>query len=70
MRYSGHAEERMSEYGLTRADVEAILRNPVRGIYRPASRDRREHYGYALDGRPMNVVTNAAVTVVITVVPE
>jgi hypothetical protein len=60
----------MSEHGLTREDVEAIVRDPVRGVYRPVLRDRREHYGYALDGRPMNVVTNAAVTVVITVVPE
>jgi hypothetical protein len=46
MRYSGHAEDRISEYGLTKAEVQAIVQNP------------------------MNVVTNAAVTVVITVVPE
>ncbi len=70
MRYSGHAEDRISEYGLTKAEVEAIVQNPVRGIYSPLLRDRREHFGYAAEGRPMNVVTNAAVTVVITVVPE
>lgn len=52
MRYSGHAEDRMSEYGLAEAEVEAIVQNPIRGVYRPMLRDRREHYGYALDAAP------------------
>ncbi len=70
MQYSGHAEDRISEYGLTKAEVESIVQNPVRGVYSPLLRDRREHFGYAADGRPMNVVTNRAATIVITVVPQ
>ncbi|MEA2721638.1 MAG: hypothetical protein QOJ39_3502 [Candidatus Eremiobacteraeota bacterium] len=70
MRYSGHAEDRIAEYQLTKAEVAAIVQNPVRGIYSPMMRDCREHFGYAADGRPMNVITNAAATIVITVVPQ
>jgi hypothetical protein len=38
--------------------------------YVPSSRDRIEHYGHAADGRLLNVVTNRAETVVLTVVEQ
>ncbi|MEA2664810.1 MAG: hypothetical protein QOI11_1754 [Candidatus Eremiobacteraeota bacterium] len=60
----------MSERAFSEGDVEAVLASPVRGTYVPAARDRAEHYGYAGDGRLLNVVTNRARTVVITVVEQ
>lgn len=68
MRYSDHALEKMLERSVTEAEVLAIIANPVRGVYDPPQRDRREHFGYANGGRPVDVITNRAVTVVITVV--
>jgi hypothetical protein len=35
MQYSGHAEDRISEYGLTKVEVESIVQNPVRGSTPP-----------------------------------
>jgi hypothetical protein len=70
MRYSAHAEERMSQYGITKTEVEAIVANPTRGRYAPAFKSSIEHFGYAADGRPFNAVTDRAASFVITVVPE
>jgi hypothetical protein len=70
MRYTVHAEQKMAERAIGRNEVESIVANPSRGIYEPLKRDRREHYGYAADGRSVNVVTNRAETVVITVVEQ
>ncbi len=60
----------MSERAFSEADVEAVLASPVRGTYAPAQRNRVEHYGYAAGGRLLNVVTNRARSVVITVVEQ
>jgi uncharacterized protein YuzE len=48
----------MRAHGLTEPEVESAIDDPRRGTYEPAQRDRREHFGFAADGRPMNVVTN------------
>ncbi|HEX3549992.1 MAG TPA: DUF4258 domain-containing protein [Candidatus Elarobacter sp.] len=68
MTYTDHARAQMTDRGVTVADVEAVTKNPVRGTYSPVRRDRREHFGYAADGRKLNVVTNRKGDVVITVV--
>lgn len=60
----------MSAREITAVDVELVVGKPARGVYEPPRRDRREHYGYAADGRAINVVTNRAETVVITVVEQ
>jgi hypothetical protein len=69
-RYSDHAKLQMIDRQFTEAEVEAVIVNPERGVNLPKVRDRKEHLGYAADGRPMNVVTNRAETVVITVVEQ
>jgi hypothetical protein len=58
----------MRARGVSERDVEAVICAPTRGVYEPNLRDRREHFGYARDGRPLCVVTNRAGTVVVTVV--
>lgn len=68
MQYSVHARERMIEYGIAEAEVQAVIDTHRRGLYTPQARDRVEHFGYAADGSPLNVVTNRAVSVVITIV--
>ena len=60
----------MVERNFDESDVKAVLANPVRGTYEPAKRDRIEHFGYATNGRLLNVVTNRSKTVVITVVEQ
>ena len=60
----------MSERSISEADVESTLKNPARGRYQPPVIDRLESFGYTLDGRRLNVITNRAVTVVISVVDE
>jgi hypothetical protein len=67
MRYSGHALIRMAERGISPSDVERTIAEPLRGRYEPKLRDRREWYGYTADGRFITVVTNRAVTIVISV---
>jgi hypothetical protein len=68
MRYTTHAEQKMAERNITQAEVEVVVANPERGKFDPPARDRREHFGYTSDRRPLNVVTNRAATVVITLV--
>lgn len=70
MRYSVHAQENMIERNFSKADVEAVLAKPTRGTYIPPKRDRIEHYGHAADGRVLNVVTDRAEAIVITVVEQ
>ena len=70
MRYSDRALGHLVDRGFTKAAVEAVVARPARGIYLPKARDRREHFGYAADGRLLNVVTDRAVTVVISVVEQ
>jgi hypothetical protein len=70
VRYSVHAERRIAQYGVSAAEVEAIVTNPTRGRYIPNVKGTIEHFGYAADGRPMNVVTDDKERFVITVVPE
>ncbi len=65
-----HAKEQMAARNCDAATVEQIIANPVRGTYAPVKRDRTEHFGNHADGRAINVVTNKAVTVVITVVEQ
>ena len=68
MRYSIHAEQKMVERRIPKVDVEQIIANPSRGTYEPPERDRREYYGRGADGSAIDVFTNRAKTVVITVV--
>lgn len=71
--YRPHATRRCRQLRLTHADVVGIITNPVRGTYEPKGGPRlgtRNYYGYSLDGREIGVVTNLAVTVVITVFDE
>ena len=70
MQYSEYALGRLAERCLTKAEVEGVIANPSRGIYEPRGRDRREHFGYAADGRRLNVVTDRAVSVVISVIEQ
>jgi hypothetical protein len=70
MRYSGHALMRMAQRGISRTDVERTIAAPFRGRYEPKLRDRREWYGYAEDCRLITVVTNRAVTIVISVLEQ
>ena len=70
MRYSDHARERLRDRHFTEADVAAVVENPVRGVFLPTTRDRKEHFGFAADGRPLNVITDRAVTIVITIVEQ
>ena len=70
MQYSRHAREQMLKRGFAAADIEAVITNPARGTNAPPARDAIEHFGYAADGRPMNVVTNRTRTLVITVTSE
>jgi len=60
----------MAERRYTRAEVEAVVENPARGRFAPPARDIIEHFGYAADGRLLNVVTNRAQTLVITVIDQ
>jgi hypothetical protein len=60
----------MASRQFTKADVAAVLLYPSRGVYAPKARDRIEHYGLTSDGRKLNVVTNRAKTIVITVIEE
>jgi hypothetical protein len=57
----------MVERNIPKVDVEQIIANPSRGTYEPPYRDRQEHYKHATDGSTINVLTNRAKTVVITV---
>jgi hypothetical protein len=68
VRYSIHAEQQMVERSIPKVDVEQIIANPSRGTYEPPERDRREHFGHAADGSAIDVFTNRAKTVVITVI--
>ncbi len=68
--YTDHARDQMRDRTCSEAEVEHIIANPARGTYAPRVRDRIEHYGFASDGRAINVVTNRAKTVVITVVEQ
>jgi hypothetical protein len=68
VRYSIHAEQKMVERGIPKVDVEQIIVNASRGTYEPPERDRREYYGRGADGSAIDVFTNRAKTVVITVV--
>jgi hypothetical protein len=70
VQYSEHALRHLTDRFFTKTEVEAVIANPTRGIYEPKARDRREHFGYAADGRLLNVVTNKAVTVVISVIEQ
>ena len=70
MRYSDHAWDNMVDRQFTEDEVREVIANPRRGTYEPIARDRREHYGFAADGRLLNVVTNKAGTVVITVIEQ
>lgn len=70
MRYSAHALKKLIDRNFTKAEVEAVIATPIRGTYEPKARDRIENLGFAFDGRPMNIVTNRAKTVVITVTNE
>ena len=70
MRYSDHAKHRMKQYGVTRAEVDSIVARHQRGEWKASARDIVEHFDFAADGRPFNVVTHRAETIVVTVVPE
>jgi hypothetical protein len=60
----------MAERKFTDQDILGTIANPARGINRPSYRNVVEHFGFAADGRPINVVTNLKRTVVITVVDQ
>ena len=60
----------MAERRYTRAEVEAVVANPARGRFAPPARNAIEHFGYAADGRLLNVVTNRAETLGITVIDQ
>jgi hypothetical protein len=47
-----------------------IVANPTRGMFEPPARDIIEHFGYAADGRALNVVTNRAEDLIITIVEQ
>ena len=51
-RYSQHATERMTEQGITRAMVEAVLASPATSIEGATANE----YEAAVGGRPMHVV--------------
>lgn len=70
MRYSTHARKRMIDRTVTEAEALAILANPGRGTFAPPGRDVIEHFGNLADGRPINVVTNRARTLVITIIVQ
>lgn len=70
MQYSDHARAHLADRDFTEADVEAVIASPARGVYLPVARNRKEHFGYASDGRLLNVITNRAVTIVISVVEQ
>ncbi len=70
MDYSNHARIRMGRRNVSQADVERIVEQPTRGTFRSPGRDIIEHFGYAADGRALNVVTNCAEDLVITVVEQ
>ena len=70
MRYSDHAREHLTDRNFTEVEVEGVIANPTRGVHSPSARDRKEHFGYATDGRLLNVVTNRAATVVISVIEQ
>jgi hypothetical protein len=57
----------MAKRTISEAEALAVIASP-RGIYGPTARGRIEHYGYATDGRPLTVVTNATRTVIVTVI--
>jgi hypothetical protein len=57
----------MARRNISEADVERIVANPTRGTF---ARDIIEHFGYAADGRALNVVTNRAEDFIITVVEQ
>ena len=59
---------RNAVYARPQADVERVVVYPFRGRYQPKVRDRSEQYGFSSEGRLLTVVTNRAVTVVITVI--
>ena len=60
----------MAKRNIAEADVERTLANPARGTFEPPARDIIEHFGYAADGRALNVVTNRAKTLIITIVEQ
>ncbi len=68
--YTTHAQDQMLARDYSKNDVEQAIANPVRGTYAPPTRDRKEHFGTTTDGRAINVVTNRAGNVVITVVGQ
>lgn len=70
MRYSAHAKLRLKQHQVTTAEVEVIIASPSRGTWVPTNRDTVEHFGASADGRPFNVVTNGAKTIVITIVSQ
>jgi hypothetical protein len=60
----------MARRNVSQADVERIVANPTRGTFTPPARDIIEHFGYAADGRSINVVTNRAENLIISVVEQ
>ncbi len=60
----------MTRRNVTAADVERMVANPTRGTFAPPARDIIEHFGYAFDGRALNVVTDRAKDLIITIVEQ
>jgi uncharacterized protein YuzE len=68
--HTTHARDQMLARNYSESDVEQALANPVRGTFAQPARNRIEHFGCTADGRIINVVTDRAEAVVITVVEQ
>lgn len=68
IRYSTHARQRMTERGITEADVEAALRRRI-GQPQPGDNGRVVVIGYGSGQRILKVVLTADEQVVVSVMP-
>jgi hypothetical protein len=66
LEYSPHAREKMISDGFNEDDVEGTIDWPVRR--ERSYHGRIKHFGYASDGRRLNVVTDSTERFVITII--
>lgn len=70
MRYSHHARIRMTRLKLSDHEIDEAIASPKRGRYLPIARDTIERFHTTTTDPQINVVTDRAKTVVITVVEQ
>ena len=68
MKYSFHAEERLIDRSITKAEVERIVATGT--VYGPTAQRKIELRGLSDDNRPFCIVMNESRTIVVTIIDE